>query len=632
MCGIAGAVGIAEGRSRVEQANRLLAHRGPDAEGVAPVTVGGLPGWLGHRRLSIIDLSASANQPFHKNGYTLVFNGEIYNYKVLRRELQKQGVAFRTHSDTEVVLEAWRMWGNGALPKLRGMFAFALHNADRQELVLARDSFGIKPLFFWQSGGMLAFASELKGLLPLLPETPTISRIAMTASLLYCWIPESLCIYEGVQKLPPGSFIKFIDGKSSVPVQYWQAAEEVAQAARKTPTIEGLRNALTESIRMHMIADVPVSTFLSGGLDSSLITVLAKREAGQLDSYTIAFRNQDKRFEAMPDDLRYARQLAKSEDIRLHEIEVSPDISAMLPRMVEILDEPIGDSAAINTFLICQAAHEAGVKVLLSGMGADELFGGYRRHRASLFAARYRALLPGWFRACMRKGIEALPVAGSSRGFRTVRWAQRFLSFADLPDEAAYQRSYSYYDEASLAALIGGSIETDYAALRREHAAIYNDCRSVDAITRMCYTDTRLFMTGLNLAYSDRTSMAASTEVRVPFIDTEVARAAFAFPGNAKICGGEQKACLKQAAEAWLPTEIVYRPKASFTAPLRAWIRRDLASMVDDLLLNGYLVRDRYVECEALEKIVQDDRSGRADNAQAIWQLLTLEHWLRQKL
>ena len=378
----------------------------------------------------------------------------------------------------------------------------------------------------------------------------------------------------------------------------------------------------------HLVADVPVSSFLSGGLDSSIVTVLARRTNPALDAYTITFRAQDHRLEAMPDDARYARRLAREAGIELHEIEASPDIAQLLPRIVDVLDEPVGDPAAINTLLMCEAARDAGVKVVLSGMGADELFGGYRKHLACQMAARYRRV-PELSRRAIRGAVDRAPVVAGGHGLRHVRWAKRFLTFAELGEADGFRRSYTLYDPSELAALVGPELSGHVDELVAEHDAVYADNALPDAVSRMCLADTRLFLPGLNLAYTDRASMAASVEVRVPFVDPAVVAAAFSLPGPAKIRGRTTKAALKDAARAWLPPEIVNRPKASFGAPLRAWISNDLRQMVDDDLVNGDLVRSGLLRRGAVEQLVGADRAGQRDNAKQIWQLLSLETWCR---
>ena len=331
----------------------------------------------------------------------------------------------------------------------------------------------------------------------------------------------------------------------------------------------------------------------------------------------------------MPDDAIYARKVAAEYGITLHEIEISPDIVDLLPRIVDILDEPIGDPAAINTLLMCDAARERGVKVILSGMGADELFGGYRKHIACLLASRYGRLPAGFRREVVHAAVDRLPVSMGGRGLRYARWAKRFLTFAELPEEPRFRRSYTLYDPAELAALVSPDLAPHVDQIIEEHSQIYNDNALADEVNRMCLADARMFLPGLNLAYTDRASMAASVEVRVPFVDPVVAQAAFSMGGSAKIRRGRGKVALKQAAESWLPREIVHRPKASFSAPLRAWVRDDLQEIIRDVLVNGELVGSGMIRQAPLTQLIADDRAGRDDHAKQIWQLLSLELWYR---
>jgi asparagine synthase (glutamine-hydrolysing) len=627
VCGIAGCYQQADGRKLTDIMTDRIAHRGPDAGGVWVHEDDRVSIHLGHRRLSIIDLSSAADQPFRKGNLTLVYNGELYNFRELRAELSARGTRFVTHSDTEVVLEAWRCWGPASLDRFRGMYAFALADTTTGELVLARDPLGIKPLFYHQRGDGVVFASELKALLAALGTELRIEPGALVASMLYYWVPEQRCAIQGVSKLPAGCWARVRQGAGVEVRQYWRVADVAAEAAAGPPA--DLRAVIAESVAAHLVADVPVSSFLSGGLDSSIVTVLAHQDAQDVDAYTITFRPEDQKLEAMPDDAVYARKVAKQFGIDLHEIEISPDIADLLPRMVDILDEPIGDPAAINTLLMCEAARGRGVKVILSGMGADELFGGYRKHLACLMASRYHRL-PAAARAAARAGVNSLPVSAGGRGLRYPRWAKRFMTFAELPEEARFRRSYTLYDPEDLAALVGPDLADQVGAVIDEHAAIYEDNALDDEINRMCLADTRLFMAGLNLTYTDRASMAASVEVRVPFVDKVVAQAAFTIPGSQKIRGRQAKAALKDVAETWLPREIVHRPKASFGAPLRAWVRNDLRELINDVLVGGELVQAGTLRRQALLRLIADDRAGREDYAKQIWQLLSMELWYRQ--
>lgn len=635
MCGIAGYFNWQAPAGLLPAMLRNIAHRGPDAGGEyrGPPRLGegngGAEVALGHRRLSIIDLSARSDQPFRKDGLVITYNGEVYNYRQLAQELEASGVEFVTRSDTEVVLEAWRRWGPACLGRLRGMFAFALYNERTRTLYFARDPFGIKPLFVFRRGAGFVFGSEPKAILPATGPLDT-DFAGIVASLLYTWVPEDHCVYSGMRKLPPGHWAECRPDGEYRETRYFDPTAVAEEVSERPLTIAELRQVLEDSVEAHTIADVPVSTFLSGGLDSSLVTVLAARHV-PLDCYTITFRDADRRFEAMPDDLFYARLLAQRHDLQLHEIEVAPELSALLPRLVRMLDEPIGDAATINTFLICSAAREAGIKVLLSGMGADEVFGGYRRHYANLLAGRYRRLPRALRAGVVEPIVNSLPVASDARGYRLARWAKRFVQFASLEEQAAYRRSYTHYDDVELNSLLAPELRPFVEELVEEHRRIYVSGPSDDHVNRMCLTDVRMFLPGLNLTYSDRASMAASTELRVPFVDPRIFEAAFRATGREKLRGQNGKMILKQAAEAWLPREIIYRPKASFGAPLRSWIRRDLAGLVDDLVLGSGLTSRGFLDIKAVERMIAEDRSGQSDHAQRIWHLLTLELWFRSQ-
>ncbi len=606
-----------------------ISHRGPDADGLIDMSPR-VALQLAHRRLSIIDLSAAADQPFSKDGLHLSYNGELYNYRELRDTLRGRGVQFRTDSDTEVVLECWRQWGPAGLERLRGMFAFAIYDESSAALTLVRDPLGIKPMYVLPRGRGILFASELKALVAAVGPELSIDPAALVASTLFYFLPDEQCAIKGVFKLPPGSWAEWRTDGSTRAGRYWEPAEE-ALAAAAGPQAD-LAAVMEESVAAHMVADVPVASFLSGGLDSSLITAMAAHHDPSIEAYTITFRPEDQRLEAMPDDAVYARKMAAHLGIRLHEIEISPDVVDMLTRVVDILDEPIGDPAAINTVLMCQAAREAGVKVVLSGMGADELFGGYRKHLACLLAARYQTVPESIRRRVVAPGVDRLPVAAGGRGLRYTRWAKRFLSFAELPEEAAFRRSYSLYDPDEIVALLDPDMAPVVYEVLDAHRRLYADGQLADHVNRMCLTDTRLFLPGLNLAYTDRSSMSASTEVRVPFVDPVVFRAAFSFRGDQKIKGRTQKVPLRAIADGWVPSDVVNRPKASFGAPLRAWVTNELGPLIDDVLLDGQLVASGFLRRPPLVQMVADQRSGRRDQSKQLWQLLSMELWYRGAL
>jgi asparagine synthase (glutamine-hydrolysing) len=629
MCGIAGFVNFGDAGDLAEMALKEQAHRGPDSRHV----------WaadnitLVHLRLSIIDLDPRSDQPFIKNGLVMVFNGEIYNYRELRSRLQDADPAleFRTDSDTEVLLEWYRLKREECLADLIGMFAFAIYDQAEQTLFLARDHFGIKPLFYTFIGERLAFASELKALVKIPGFNRTINPIALVGAMNYLWVPGNETMFEGCSKLPPAHFLRLdVSGPVLRPVikEYWRPLTRVVRTDEKA-TIEALTECLEASVRRHMIADVPVSSFLSGGLDSSLISVMAARTGVNLSTYTIGTAEEDKKVEKMPADEKYARMVATQFHFDHHEIVVKADIIKDLPKMVYMLDEPIGDPAALNTYLICKSAREKGVKVLLSGMGADELFFGYRRQRATLLTSRYQRV-PAFLRKPLEAFAGILPVKAFGKGIRVVRWLKRFLSFAELSPEEAYMRSYSYYNGKELQELFVADISTYYGELREQHKQFYTDNEFDEPINKMCYTDMHLFMTGLNLTYTDRASMAASVEVRVPFIDREVVQTALQIAGSLKYKKKQGKYILKKVAEKYLPHSIVYRPKASFGAPIRSWISHDLKPLTDELLSERQVKARGLFNYDFIKQLIDEDRKGAADHAYRIYQLITLELWLRQ--
>lgn len=624
MCGIAGYIGYKNSGQLAEKANDVQRHRGPDHQGM----------WsderiaLAHQRLAIIDLSDRSNQPLEKAGYVIVFNGEIYNYQDLKLDLLELGVVFETESDTEVVLEMYRHHGEECLQQFIGMFAFAIYAKSSGDTFLARDHFGIKPLFYTKKGEKFAFASELKTLVATGVTDREINYKSLVSALNYLWVSGNETMFVDCMKLPPAHYMRVTSAGQVSLGQYWSNSGQIQQNNEKKTCIE-LSDVLVASIERHMVADVPVSSFLSGGLDSSLISVLASKYNDSLSTYTIGTSAEDKKVEQMPEDEKYARQLAEQHGFDHNEIVLSPDIVEMLPQIVRTLDEPVGDPAAINTYLICKAAREKGVKVLLSGMGADEIFFGYRRQKATLLAKRYQ-LAPRFARSFISVIVRKLPVRLFGKGLRLVRWGKRFLDFANLPIDEAYMRSYSYYSKEELSELLGGRHGEELNELYREHRDIFYSQFENDPVNQICNTDIHMFMLGLNLTYSDRASMAASVEVRVPFIDRDTVNFAMQIPGAVKYSHGVSKRILKKVAEPFLPKDIIYRPKASFGAPIRAWISGALSGMVDQLLSKESVENRGVVEYSVVKRMIDEDRRGVADHAYRIYQLLTLELWFRE--
>jgi asparagine synthase (glutamine-hydrolysing) len=511
------------------------------------------------------------------------------------------------------------------------MFAFAVYDQKDKSLFIARDHFGIKPVFYTFIDDKLAFSSELKTLVSVPGFNRTINRQSLVGAMNYLWVPGVQTMFEGCFKLPPAHYLRL--DTTAVVLRpeinaYWHPDTTVRRIDEQE-TLQALTHCMEASVKRHMIADVPVSSFLSGGLDSSLISVMAANTGARLSTYTIGTSEKDKKIEKMPADEKYARKLADAQGFDHHEIQLQPDIIHDLPAMVHTLDEPIGDPAALNTYLICKAAREKGVKVLLSGMGADEIFFGYRRQKATLLAARYQRI-PLLLRKPMEAMASILPVKAFGKGIRAVRWAKRFLSFAGLSPEEAYMRSYSYYDDKELQELFRDDISKEYAQLRQQHKSFYTGNQYTDDINKMCYTDVHLFMTGLNLTYTDRASMAASVEVRVPFIDREIVQMALQTAGSLKYKDGQQKYILKKMAEKYLPSDIIYRPKASFGAPIRSWISHDLKDLIDQLLSETQVRKRGLFNYSYIRRLIDEDRKGIADHAYRLYQLVTLELWLKE--
>ena len=630
MCGIAGFIGFEKNDELALKANEIQKHRGPDNQQI----------WnddyiaLAHQRLSIIDLSEAANQPFHSDDLVIIFNGEIYNYKELQEKLRiEKHVIFTTSSDTEVVLEMYKNYGTQCLEFFIGMFAFAIYNKNNSELFMARDHFGIKPFFYTQINGAFAFSSELKTLVRIPGFNKNINPKALVSSLNYLWVSGNETMFKDCYKLPAAHYLTYTRNNEIKLVKYWELQDgQVNKFISDEKAIsDDIAKTIESSVHRHLVADVPVSSLLSGGLDSSLITVIAKNYNDSISTYTIGTLDKDKKGENMPDDEKYAELVANTYNLENNVIRIHPDILNEFPKMVKTLDEPIGDPAAINTYLICKAAREKGIKVLLSGMGADEIFFGYRRQKATLIALKFNKL-PSFIKILTSKIIDNLPVRISGKGFKFGRWAKRFLSFTSMPLSQAYMRSYSYYDTLQLKELLEPEYWPAIDSLNNEHNAIFNSKFNDDIVNRICYTDLNMFMLGLNLTYTDRASMAASVEVRVPFIDKLVITRVMQMPGNLKIKNGIQKYILKKASKKYLPKIIIYRPKASFGAPIRSWISNDLKGMVDELLSEENINKRGFLKYSIVKKMIDNDRNGIDDYAYQIYQFLTLELWFREYL
>jgi asparagine synthase (glutamine-hydrolysing) len=628
MCGIVGIVGRGPiDRSSLERAVERIRHRGPDDGGVEWSRNGEWQVGLGNRRLSILDLSPSGHQPFKRDSHLIVYNGEVYNFRELREELERTGRRFVSSTDTEVVLQAYEEWGEACLARFNGMFAFAVW--DGRKLFLARDRLGVKPLYYCPVGDGLAFASEIKSLL-CLPGVPRrLDPAALAKYLAFLWVPDPHTLFEDVLRLPPGHCASFEDGRWSARA-YWDVPlVESPPRLDENECAEELLARLRRSVQRRLVSDVPVGVFLSGGLDSTLITYLMEDGgAGPIPACSVGFAPEDLKFDIIPDDLKYARQVRRlmSDRLDYSEIVLRPRVLDLLPKVVWHMDEPVADPAAISTFLICEASR-AKAKVMLMGAGAEELFAGYPRHLAMSLVSTYNSL-PGPLRQALEFLIERAPASKPGRFMATFRNMKK-LSRAARGEDAArqYLRMRAYYTTDELEELLRDPDTAD--GIYEEHLAFFRRAAGVDPIQQLLYVDMKTFLPCLNLAYMDKSSMAASVEVREPFLDPELVEFVAGIPSEMKIRGFKQKLILKRAAERLLPEEIVWRKKAGFGGPVRAWVMRDLQGTIERFLSPAQVECRGLLRYDTVQRIIDDQMSGREDNALRIWALLVLEMWLR---
>ena len=629
MCGIAGFFGSSAGL-RTAWMTRLLAHRGPDDEGVWASTAS--PMALGNRRLKILDLSSLGHQPMvSRDGrWALTFNGEIYNYVELRRELEGRGQVFHSRSDTEVLLHVLTTWGTDGLARLNGIFAFGLWDDHNRRLLLGRDRLGVKPIYYASQDDSFCFASEIAAILGSGLIEPEIDPTALESYLRLLWVPEPGTLFAGIRKLNPGAILVW-DGVRSKVEPYWdvpspegpvpldQAAEQVAAT-------------LESAVRRQLRSDVPVGAFLSGGIDSTAIVGLAAQiNVKEVRTYTIRFRPEDRVEEGSFDDSKYSRLVAEWLGTRHEEIVIAPDVVELLPKIVRHLEDPVADPAALNTFLICEAARSSST-VLLSGTGGDELFGGYRKYPATLFAAKYQRI-PRFVRERMIGPLaRRLPPVVGGVGLRRVRFAKKFLRYADNEAFDRFVGYSTYYDGAELEELLGGNPGRDvdpYIGLHSLKEA-WDSRPSDDLISRMLYLDLKYYLPGLGLAYMDKASMAASVEVRVPLLDDDVVDAVSRLPGNLKVEGMATKVVLRQALRGKIPEIVLKRQKAPFAAPVRSWLRGPLAPMVADCLHPSRTLTRGLVNPAVVHRLIREHNRGAEDHSLRLWALLTLEVWLQE--
>ena len=627
MCGIAGFHGSFD-PGLLDRMNVILAHRGPDDSGVYYNREAGTG--LLHRRLSIIDLSAAGHQPMWDVTHTCVitFNGEIYNYHELTQTLLEDGFQFHSKTDTEILLNLYLRDGHAMLKALNGIFALAIFDTRNKSLFVARDGFGVKPVYYTQTPKGFLFASELKALLL----EPSVSRDicakAIHYYLSYLWAPSPWTMLEHVKKLEPGHALVVRDGAITKTWKFydipWRHGDD---SLSENEAVTEVRRALDKAVERQMVADVPVGAFLSGGLDSSSICALARSyvtSGYKLQCFTIdAAGSAD---EGFAEDLPYAKNVAKYLRVDLHVIEVHSDVISNLEKMIYFLDEPQADPAAINVLFISSLAREHGIKVLLSGTGGDDVFTGYRRHLA-ITLQQYLARIPTGIRTFLRNIIAKAPAQTP-----LIRRLNKFLQFGAMDGDARIAGYFHWIDPALENTLYGEWMK-ERLADEPFSAPLMNSLNelehNVPDLHRMLYLDQKHFLIDHNLNYTDKMSMAVAVETRVPFLDPDLVALAAKLPPRLKQHGRIGKYVLKKAIAKDLPPEVIRRPKTGFGVPLRGWIKNELSGLINDYLGNESVQRRGIFDPKGVQRLIDMDKAGKIDAAYPILALICIEMWMR---
>ena len=633
MCGIAGLAGdFVPGL--VERMNAAQAHRGPDGSGIFERPE--LQIALGHVRLAVLDLSDFAAQPMCSpdGRYVLVYNGEIYNFAELKRDLAGRGLRPSSSGDTEVLLRGLMRWGSRFVERLNGMFAFALWDNSERELLLVRDPLGVKPLYYAQpKPGSLIFASEIKAICahPAIAREPDFQTIQQ--HLAFCHSCSDRTAVRGIKRLEPGTILRWKASTRQLQLtRYWEPGFAVANDSTRQENRERLRAVVESATARQLVSDVPVGSFLSGGLDSSLITAIASRGFPRSDpfrSYTVSIARKFNRLDQAHDDLPYARGLAELLGLSFQEIQIAPQVADLLPTLVRQMDEPLADPAVISCYLVSQLARQRGTKVLLSGQGADELFGGYPRYRA-LRSLRWSNHVPVPIRRAIAGSANLVPGAiGAPAGAALRRVGRVLRDIHRPPDERFLAYCMSTPPEivnsvfnSEVRAQIGGRQPDDDCQLRMQAKALAGEDRFLER-------DLGVYLPNHNLLYTDKMAMAVGVEARVPLLDLELVKFACSLPVSQKLVP-QPKAILREAARGLVPNGIIDRPKAGFGAPYRTWLRHDLAPLWNDVAEASS--RRGWFSADALRGIREQSQSGRADYYMLQWAILTLELWAREFL
>ena len=623
MCGIAGRFNYRSGAPVdprvVGGMCELLAHRGPDGEGVW--TDGAIG--LGHRRLAIIDLSPAGRQPMTAIGgdLTITFNGEIYNFQVIRRELEARGHRFASRTDTEVILAAYREWGVDCLSRFRGMFAFAIWDAGNRTLFIARDRVGKKPLHYLVDSDGLAFASEPKAFFADPGFRPEPNLEALSAYLSYQYVPSPLSAFKGVHKLPPAHYLLIRDGRVTVH-RYWKLSYATKQQVSHDDACAELLDRLRDAVRLRLISDVPLGAFLSGGIDSSaIVALMATLTDVPVKTFSIGF--DEKEF----DELSYARQVADRYATEHHEFIVRPDARDIFPQLVWHYNEPYADASAIPTYYLSQLARRH-VTVALNGDAGDENFAGYRRYVPAARSQQFDRL-PSPIRRAVAGTARLMPAPRQSSSvlYRGRRWL-RHLS--DTP-EGRYTRSVMIFDADLKAEICDPAFLTSAggSAPGRFLSDAFATSDASDFVDSLLDVDVNYYLSDCLLVKVDIATMAHGLEGRSPMLDHEFMEFAASLPSDLKLRGTTTKYIFKRAVRDLVPSDIVNRPKKGFSVPLEAWFRKDLRELSGDLLMDGRLAQRGYFDRRAVQRLLEEHWSGAASWQNQLWSLVMLESWHR---
>lgn len=628
MCGIYGTIQFnSSSASREETLARMgsvIEHRGPNDHGHYQ----GRGVGLGMRRLSIIDV-AGGHQPISNEDETiwLVLNGEIYNFQTLRDRLEQKGHHFRTRSDTEVIVHLYEDVGLDFFKHLRGMFGLALWDVKRERLVVGRDRIGEKPLYFRNEPGRFLFSSELKSILQAEGVPRRLNTVALEEYLALGYVPAPLTMLEGIEKILPGHYL-VVENGGVKDCEYWDVPQGKTENRSEGEWLEQLREKLLETIKAQLISDVPLGAFLSGGIDSSTIVAAMARLTGRaVKTYSIGYGGEDSYY----NELSYAKIVATAFATDHHEIIVRPEVSDLLPKLIWHMDEPIADSACLTTYLVSRLASES-VTVILSGVGGDELFGGYRRYLGNSLQRWYK-LLPGPVRRSLLPALfKHVPQDRGSAWKDYARYAAAFVKTAQLPAAQAYMSyvtllSPETQKELHLGKHSNGSDGDGSAAATLQR--YFARCPDGDDLNRIIYTDLKTSLPDDLLALTDRMSMAASIECRAPLVDYELVELASRIPSAMKIRGFTMKYLLKKAVAPWLPREVIERKKRGFGAPVGSWLRQDLQPLIQDLLSEEQVRRRGLFHWPAVESILKTHQEQRSDHSDHIFALIALEIWCR---